>query len=74
MLKDTRSGWIHADMWSDNAVSYNWRSRHVAPWDVFKINAIDLLITGILYTYYSEQTMKYSLRVVEYFRDHVTIN
>lgn len=61
-------------MWSDNAVSYNWRSRHVAPRDVFKINAIDLLITGILYTYYSEQTMKDSLSVVVYFRERVTIN
>lgn len=61
-------------MWSDNAVSYNWRSRHAAPRDVFKINAIDLLITGILYTYYSEQTMKDSLSVEVYFREHVTIN
>lgn len=56
-LKDTPSGWIRADMRSDNPVSYNWRSCHVAPRDGFNINAIDLFITGILYVYYSEQTM-----------------
>lgn len=55
-------------------MSYTWRSRHGAPRDVFKINAIDLLITGILYTYYSEQTVKDSLGVAEYYRDRVTIN
>lgn len=48
-LKDTGSGWIRADMRSDNPVTYNQRSRHVTPRGGLNMNAIDLLIPGISY-------------------------